>query len=211
MAAGVKLFFYCLIFGLVAVIFLFDVHRGEAGSVHFNEQSWTEYAQGILLILAGAAFALGGHLNRDRRIPACLLTGMAALACVRELDWVFDRVVHGFWRVPAAVVIAVAVASVWKTRKLLFGEFAREVGLAYWGTLCSGFSLVFVFSRLFGMRRNWEAMLGSQLPMESIRSVRRLAEEGTELAGYALIFLAAIGFLFSCFQEWRARPQMAQG
>ncbi len=211
MAAGYKLLFYCAIFGLSAAVFLLDVHRGEAGRVLFNEQSWTENAQVVLLLLSGIAFALGGHLNRDRRIPACLLTGMAALACVRELDWVFDRIVHGFWKAPAAVVVIVAVASVWKTRKLLFSQFAREVGMTYWGTLCSGFSLVFVFSRFFGMRRNWEAMLGSQLSMESIRSVRRLAEEGTELAGYSLIFLAAIGFLFSCVQEWRARTQVAQG
>jgi len=74
---------------------------------------------------------------------------------------------------------------------------------SYWGTLCSGFGMVFVFSRLFGMRRNWEAILSSEMSITTIRSVRRLAEEGTELAGYALIFVAAAGFLFSCHEEWK--------
>jgi len=207
LAAGRRLLFFCVVFGLVAGIFLFDVHRGKAGRVLFTEQSWTQNAQVALLLLSGLLFAIGGYLNRDRLIPALLLTAMAVMASIRELDWVLDRITHGCWKAPVTVIAVAVTVWVWRRRSTLFDAFAREVPLAYWGTLCSGFSLVFIFSRLFGMRRNWEAMLCSQLPIESIRSVRRLAEEGTELAGYALIFIAATGFLESCMQERRSSPQ----
>lgn len=205
--AGVELLLYCAMFGVAVTVFLFDVHHGKPGQIICSEQSLTEYAQVGLLVLSGVAFAVGGYVSHKRSLPAGLLAGMAALATVREFDWLFDRVAHGFWKVPALLVVVVAIARVWKKRKTLFTAFAYEVRLPYWGTLCSGFSLVFIFSRLFGMRRNWEAMLGEQLAKESVRSVRRLAEEGVELAGYTLIFLAAVGFLLSCLHDWRQQRQ----
>jgi hypothetical protein len=208
--AGFRLLFLCAVLGGIATVFLFDVRGYKTNGDLFSDQSWTESTQVALLFLSGAAFTVGGRLNRERRIPACLLTGMAALAFVRELDWVLDKVWHGLWVAPATVVVIAAVACVWSRRKTLFDAFAREVTQPYWGTLCSGFGLVFIFSRIFGMRRNWEAVLSSQMALTSVRSVRRLAEEGTELAGYALIFLAAIGFLISCHQESKnqAAPQI---
>ena len=201
--AGFRLLFHCVVFGLVAGLFLIDVHHGEIGGVLFSEQSWTEYAQLVLLLLTAIAFGVGGRLQRARHIPAYLLAAVALLAAVREMDWVVDRIAHGFWKVPTAGIVLVMVAYLWKQRSALFDAFAREVVQSYWGTLCSGFGMVFVFSRLFGMRRNWEAMLSSEMSITTIRSVRRLAEEGTELAGYALIFVAAAGFLFSCHEEWK--------
>jgi hypothetical protein len=199
--AGFRLLVLCAVLGGVAGVFLLDVHGYNTTQDLFSEQSWTENTQVVLLFLSAVAFAVGGRLNRERHIPARLLTGMAALAFVRELDWVLDKVWHGFWVVPATVVVIAAVASVWPRRKTLFDAFAREVTQPYWGTLCSGFGIVFIFSRLFGMRRNWEALLSSQVAQPIVRSVRRLAEEGVELAGYALIFVAAVGFLISCYQD----------
>ena len=198
--AGAHLFACCLLFLLAAGIFLLDAHSQEPGK-RFNERSWTQYSQVVFLVLSGLCFAYGAYVNRARFVPAVLLTGMAALGAVRELDYDFDRVVHGFWKVPAAVVVAVALACVWKRRHTLFDAFAHEVKKTYWGVLCAGFGIVFVFSRLFGMRRNWEALLDGRGPLTT--NIRRLAEEGTELAGYALIFLAAAGFLLSCLRERR--------
>ncbi|MBM4164053.1 MAG: hypothetical protein FJ222_06400 [Lentisphaerae bacterium] len=204
--AGFRLLFLCAVLGGVAGVFLLDVHGYPTTQDFFSEQSWTETAQVTLLFLSGAAFTVGGRLTRERRIPACLLMGLAALAFVRELDWVLDKVWHGFWVVPATLVMIAVVCGVWPRRKTFFDAFAREVTQPYWGILCSGFGMVFVFSRIFGMRRNWMALLGSQLAFTSVRSVRRLAEEGTELAGYALIFVASIVFLISCYQERKHQP-----
>jgi hypothetical protein len=204
--AGFRLLFLCAVLGGVAGVFLLDVHGYNTTQDLFSDQSWTETAQIALLFLSGAAFLSGGRLNRARYLPACLLMGLAAMAFVRELDWVLDKVWHGFWVVPATLVMITVVRGVWPRRKLFFDAFAREVTQPYWGTLCGGFGMVFIFSRIFGMRRNWEALLSGQLAFKSVRSVRRLAEEGTELAGYALIFVAAIGFLISCYQDRKQRP-----
>ena len=197
--AGAHLFACGLLFLLAAGIFLLDAHTQEPGKC-FNERSWTQYSQVVFLVLSGLCFAYGAYVNRARFVPAALLTGMAMLGAVRELDYDFDRVVHGFWKVPAAVVAAVTLGCVWKRRHTLFDAFAHEVKMAYWGVLCAGFGMVFIFSRLFGMRRNWETLL-DRGPLTT--NVRRLAEEGTELAGYTLIFLAAAGFLLSCLKERR--------
>lgn len=200
--AGVHLFACCLLMVLAAGIFLLDVHSTPEAGKYFSESSYTEGSQVVVLVLSGLFFALGAYLNRARYVPAALLTGMALLGAVRELDGYFDRFRHGFWKVPAAVVVLVALASIWKRRKTLFDAFAHEVKRTYWGTLCAGFSLVFIFSRLFGMRHNWETLMG-QGP--TTINIRRLAEEGTELAGYMLILVAATGFLISCLTERRQR------
>jgi hypothetical protein len=204
--AGFRLLFLCAVLGAAAGLFLLDVHGYKTTHDFFSDQSWTETAQVALLFLSGAAFVAGGRLNRARYLPACLLMGPAAMAFVRELDWVFDKVWHGFWVVPATLVLIAVACAVWPRRKTFFDAFAREVTLPYWGVLCGGFGLVFIFSRLFGMRRNWMALLGSQLDYASVRNVRRLAEEGTELAGYALIFVASVFFLISCYQDGKRQP-----
>jgi len=216
----------------VAGVFLLDVHFYTGGGF-FGEDSLTEKTQAALLFLSAILFTCGAWLKKERFLPGMLLTAMALLGGVRELDYLFDKVVHGFWKLPTAIIVLWALVMVWRRRKEIFRSFAGEVVRPYWGILCAGFCCVAVFSRLFGMRMNWEKMLevywekvsgsvydsmaaggitGSHEGWEQsigydwrsmTRSIRRFAEEGTELAGYALLFLAAIGFFVSCLNERR--------
>ncbi|MGN2613391.1 hypothetical protein ACTFQ6_16755 [Aliivibrio fischeri] len=50
--------------------------------------------------------------------------------------------------------------------------------------------VVLVFSRLVGMNHLWQILLQG----DYIRTVKNLAEEGTELLGYSLLAYSALGF-----------------
>lgn len=58
--------------------------------------------------------------------------------------------------------------------------------------MASGFLVVLVFSRLFGIHALWQhLMLG-----DYNRVVKNMAEEGTELLGYGLCWLASVRYLW---------------
>jgi len=68
-----------------------------------------------------------------------------------------------------------------------------------WPVMASGFLVVLVFSRLFGVHALWQhLMLG-----DYNRVVKNMAEEGTELLGYSLCWLASVRYL------WQTRPAAA--
>ena len=57
-------------------------------------------------------------------------------------------------------------------------------------TMSFGVMVVLVFSRAFGMGKLWKLVMGDNFN----RLVKNVAEEGTELFGYSIIFLAAIEY-----------------
>ncbi|CAH0492334.1 unnamed protein product [Peronospora farinosa] len=76
---------------------------------------------------------------------------------------------------------------------------ARLLQHRSWPVMASGFLVVLVFSRLFGIHALWQhLMLG-----DYNRVVKNMAEEGTELLGYGLCWLASVRYL------WQTRPAAA--
>ena len=60
--------------------------------------------------------------------------------------------------------------------------------------------MVLAFSRLFGRGSFWEAVMGDSY----MRLVKNIAEEGTELMGYALLVIAAVEFLWQVLSQKRS-------
>lgn len=158
------------------------------------EQSATEYIEQLLLLGTALCYAYIGWGSRYHRRVAVLVSAFFSCMFIRELDSFFDQYIyHGFWVVPALIVAISAIGYALTDRKntlLNLDEFLKNNNFS---SLCLGLAILLVFSRLFGMGSFWHQVMGD----DYIRIVKNIAEEGTELLGYTIIFYASVNYLIS--------------
>lgn len=117
-----------------------------------------------------------------------LLSRLLIIAIIRELDGMLDLVWHGFWKVPALLVAAVAIRGAslhWEQIRQGMVPFLRSSSA---GISLTASAVVLVQSRMLGRQSVWRDVLDA----DYVRIVPRLVEETSELAGYALMAWGAI-------------------
>lgn len=180
-----------LIAGLTYLIMLEGYSRGTESK--YNEQSLTEWLEVLLALLAGVCFLLVARLDTVLRPAAAMLAALCLMMCIREGDFLLDAYVFdGAWQVLVTVVLVTVSIWLWRQPHSVAESIRVFAQRPASGLLLGGFLVLFVFSRLFGREEFWLAVMGEGY----MRVVKNVAEEGTELAGYALIAIAAIEFLF---------------
>ncbi|OQV39554.1 hypothetical protein BZ160_17520 [Pantoea vagans] len=164
-----------------------------------HETSFTETTQEIMLAVITALFFIAAQRRPAQRGALTLVAGFYSCMLIRELDFVFDAIQHGSWIWFALAVTAGCLAVALRTPKKTLHALARLLQHRSWPVMASGFLVVLVFSRLFGIHALWQhLMLG-----DYNRVVKNMAEEGTELLGYGLCWLASVRYL------WQTRPAAA--
>ena len=188
-----------MVLSLLCVLASIFVIRLDAGSLvsgsKFGETSATEITQLIYLLLTCLMFALVAVRLKTRRGIATLLAGGCLTLMVREMDGFLDHIYHGAWFPLAVGVVFVTVFLTLRHHRTLLdniGEFIMAPSFGAFLAACLG---IFVFSRLFGMKRLWEAVFGVEDLEPVQRGVKNAVEEGCELFGYTLLFISAYGFL----------------
>jgi hypothetical protein len=173
--------------------------KGDAGAVpidglKFGEGSFTEYMQEVYLFLTSLIFLLVGFRSKSHKAISYLMGGGAMVALIRELDAYFDQIYHGAWFPFALVILVVTLFLVFKKKKQIWENLEEFFSTPAFGTFIAGFLSVFVFSRLFGTKKVWQALFEVDQLEGMQRWVKNAVEEGTELFGYTLLFIAAIEF-----------------
>ncbi|MGC1004176.1 hypothetical protein H0Z11_01305 [Pantoea agglomerans] len=164
-----------------------------------HETSFTETTQEIMLAVIAALFFIAAQRRPAQRGALTLVAGFYSCMLIRELDFVFDAIQYGSWIWFALAVTAGCLAVALRTPKKTLHALARLLQHRSWPVMASGFLVVLVFSRLFGIHALWQhLMLG-----DYNRVVKNMAEEGTELLGYGLCWLASVRYL------WQTRPAAA--
>ncbi|KIC86013.1 hypothetical protein [Pantoea agglomerans] len=164
-----------------------------------HETSFTETTQEIMLAVIAALFFIAAQRRPAQRGALTLVAGFYSCMLIRELDFVFDAIQHGSWIWFALAVTAGCLAVALRTPKKTLHALARLLQHRSWPVMASGFLVVLVFSRLFGIHALWQhLMLG-----DYNRVVKNMAEEGTELLDYGLCWLASVRYL------WQTRPAAA--
>ena len=164
-----------------------------------HETSFTETTQEVMLAVIAALFFIAAQRRPAQRGALTLVAGFYSCMLIRELDFVFDAIQHGSWIWFALAVTAGCLAVSLRTPKKTLHALARLLQHRSWPVMASGFLVVLVFSRLFGIHALWQhLMLG-----DYNRVVKNMAEEGTELLGYGLCWLASVRYL------WQTRPAAA--
>lgn len=159
----------------------------------YSEHSATEKMQDAFAFLISMLFLVGAWLSKSLRPAAIIVATLAGMMFIREFDAFLDEnLFDGAWQVLVLIVIAASTIYLFKQPypvKPSMVEFSR---LSSAGIFLSGFLVIMAFSRLIGRGSFWEAVMGDAY----MRVVKNIAEEGTELMGYALLLISAVEFLW---------------
>ena len=171
---------------VVGVIYLDVITFGD-----LSEKSFVEFGQEICLFITSIIFM---YLARKGKANGLwLVAGFFMCMFIRELDAYVDDIFHGSWKYFA---LASVVFFVWKAFKQgkdnALKTLAEYMQSPPFTTMSFGVMVVLVFSRAFGMGKLWKLIMGDNFN----RLVKNVAEEGTELFGYSIIFLAAVEYAY---------------
>jgi hypothetical protein len=175
-----------LVIGIVANLALridFVLLNGNVGEI-----SVTEMLQQLLLIISSGSFAYLAREKREVKHAAMLISAFFGVMFIREMDFWFDKIVHGAWIVPALLVAGSAILYAIKNGKRTIDQLALILASPHMNLLVTGVMLLLVISRLFGMGSFWHNVMGD----DYVRAVKNIAEEGTELLAYFLIAFASL-------------------
>lgn len=164
----------------------------------YNEVSLTEKLQDLFGFLSCVFFLVAARMNVELRPIAVMLAALTGMMFIRESDSFLDHnVFDGAWQVLVSAVIVVTAVFLKKQSQPIKSAIMAYARLPSAGVLLSGILVTFVFSRLFGRRSFWEAVMGDNY----IRVVKNVVEEGTELMGYALILIVALELVWHVFVQ----------
>lgn len=186
------LFYAAILIGIGQLILLDSATITDTGK--FGENSRTEWTQEIFLLLSSVIYFVLGRYDRGITGFAGLLSGMALMAFIREFNNYFHTWFSGAWQLLVLIALILTVIYVYRNRETLIKPFFDYLQLPAFGVNLSGFLIVMVFSRLFGRGIVWRNILEVNELEGTARWVKNAAEEGTELLGYALMFIATLEY-----------------
>jgi hypothetical protein len=172
----------------------------ESDDTKFSETSYVEYAQTFLLLLV-TVISLKYYFSKNShgyKHILLLFAGLSSMALIREQDVYFEKFIgHGIWPLPVLAIICVVGYKVFKSRKEVWTEIALYVKTKSYAFFTFATLTIFIFSRLFGRTKFWEATMGDRY----FRIVKNVAEETLELYGYLFFVIAVIELLILVKEE----------
>ena len=196
---ALRLFAMLLLSAAVGCLILQQAVYGGDPSEAAVENSLIELLQLAFLAISMALLSVVAARRREWRSGIVLVCAFFMCMAIRECDSSFDKAFyHGAWLPFALAVAAAGVIQALARRRSTFAGLAAIVRDRSFGVLCSGLSAIFAFSRILGYKRIWltiyRDICGEKYAIELCRAMKNFAEEGTELFGYALVFLWAASF-----------------
>ena len=182
---------------IIAVVLL--VIFIQAGGVHgddlYSEGSLTEWMQILVLTCALFVMVRIGNLHAEHKRLTSLLSGVLTIAIVRESDNAFDRYLFdGAWQVTAAFVLVVTFLMAIREKSSLSKAIREFASTSGYGLMIAGALTVGLFSRVYGKKSLWMAVMGDKF----MYSVKAASEENIELLGYCFILISAMEWIFWC-------------
>lgn len=157
-----------------------------------HEASFTEITQELILAVIAILFLKHSTESAGVRPVRILVAGFFTCMLIRELDFLFDKLSHGCWFWFALAVTVVSLLAALRHPRLLISGLADFMRHPSWGMMTAGMLTILVFSRLFGMHELWQNLMTEHYN----RTVKNMAEEGSELLGYTLCLFATVTYLF---------------
>lgn len=177
--------FLCLMMGLIYI----DVHWMH-DAVH--ELSFTEIVQELILLVIVLLYFYRARRQRNERPALVLVGGFFSCMLIREMDFLFDKLHHGSWSWFALVVTVVCLAIAARQPRQAVAGLVDILRKPSWGMMSAGLLVILVFSRLFGMQDLWRTLMMAGYN----HTVKNMVEEGCELLGYSLCFLATCRYFY---------------
>lgn len=175
--------------------------------LRFSEQGFTELAQTLLLISACSILLYVRLVLKVWPHVTLLLLAFLTASLIREQDsFLDDYVAEHAWKVLVTIVILPSITWVAIHRRRFAAELAEYSQTFSLGLFTAGFFTTYAFSRLYGRKEFWQAIM-----QEHYRDrIKSMAEEVVELLGYSLILFAMIELLLLARRMHLARQQQGQ-
>jgi len=154
---------------------------------NLSEQSLTEIFQQLLLLASVAIFSWSAYKEQESRTFFILVAGFFGCMLLRELDYYFDMIVHGFWFYPTILLASsVIIYSIKNDEFLLRSVRSFGQSKAYFNILI-GLVIIMIFSRLFGSGTLWKDVMNEDYH----HIYKTIIQEGLELFGYLFLFIGS--------------------
>lgn len=155
---------------------------------NLTEISLTEFFQEGILFISICLFGYIAKAEPSSRHAYVLVTGFFSCLLIREFDEFFDMIVHGFWVYPALLVAALSIAYALTDKQKTIAGLVEHIKDKNSVSMTVGLAILLIFSRIFGMAGLWDGLMGET----PVRTVKLVAEEGTEVLGYVIMFYSAL-------------------
>lgn len=154
---------------------------------NLSERSLTELFQQLLLLASVAIFIWSATKVEESRTLFILVAGFFGCMFLRELDYYFDMIVHGFWFYPTILLASsVIFYSVRHSTYLISSVRSFSQTNAYFNILV-GLVIIMIFSRLFGSGTLWKEVMNDDYH----HIYKTIIQEGLELFGYMFVFIGS--------------------
>lgn len=185
----IKKFVYFILSGLACTFILGLIYLDMHFFNGIPERKFVECGQEALLFGSALIFFFLAWKKKEGGL--WLVGGFLSCMLIRELDVSFDKLAHGSWLYAALLMSAMCLFKAWQLGvEVSICSLATFMRSKIFPKLSCGLLIVLVYSRLIGYKPLW------QLAMKKyyLRNVKTIVEEGTELFGYSIIFLAAVEY-----------------
>ncbi|HCW47038.1 hypothetical protein [Mixta calida] len=170
-----------------------------------HETSFTEIFQEVILGGIAISFFFYAVRQSSLRYSLVLKGGFFACMLIREMDFLFDEIFHGAWVWFALAVAIVCLALAARHPAATLSDLVNFLQHPSWNMMAAGLLTILVYSRLFGMHELWETLMLDGYN----RTVKNMAEEGTELLGYSFCLLSCVRYLWDLRHMKQDKPGIA--
>jgi hypothetical protein len=152
-----------------------------------SERSLTELFQQALLLASVVIFIWSASKVEESKTLFILIAGFFGCMFLRELDYYFDMIAHGFWLYPTLLLAGSVILYSFKhTDNLIESVRAFSQSNAYFNILI-GLVIIMIFSRLFGSGSLWKDVMNEDYH----HIYKTIIQEGLELFGYLFLFIGS--------------------
>lgn len=192
-----RVILYALAAVLLAEFIRWDGSRSSIDN-KFSEDSLTEMLQTAFLFISSFILLRMYMTSSTYKYTAILLFGLTGASLIREQDIYFEKYIgQSSWQIPAYAILIFTLYQVIRNRSIFLAEMKSYMGSFSFGIFSTGLITTYIFSRLFGRKIFWYAIMENHY----IRAVKNAAEECLELYGYLLILLSIIELLILSKQK----------
>jgi len=181
-----------LVVSIVPLTIYLDI---QVLSDRLGESSLTEMTQAACLFVVTLLHAYTAWRDPVQRGFRILVSGFFLTMLIREHDYLFDLISHGWWKYPALAVTATSILLATRFRRGLFEAMAAFTQQRGYQPLMIGLVVVLVFSRIFGTGNLWQLVMQE----DYLNLYKAMIQEGLELFGYLLILVGSLSLV-----DWQA-------
>ena len=172
-----------MVAGVYAAIRFDAVHPMEDG--YFGEISMTEILQELILLFLFLFYLLSGFKNRDIQPVTNLVSLFFLISFIREFNFIIE-----WWLYPVLLVLLIMAWFFYRDFNKMNSASVAFFSKPASAWLLAGFTITYVFSRLFGQSSFWLILYDDS----NYRLAKAAVEEGLELLGNTVMLISAIEF-----------------